>query len=627
MKTCDEKRKKITVLIPCYNEAGGIGAVIKSFPREQIEKRGFDLDIRVINNNSNDGTADIAHQLGVTVINESKKGKGNAIRAGFYSIGEDTDYVVMLDGDNTYRPEEILRMVEPLHSDFCTVVIGSRLGGRIVDGSMTVFNRAGNWAFSHLVRYFYRVNVTDVLTGYYAWKRDSLIRLRPCLMSTNFSIEMEMVTKMARLGEEICCVPITYDSREGASHLNPITDGLRILWMFTKNLLWEPAVARPQRIVFVSDSIMPYTNGGKEKRLYEIATRLAKKGNDVHIYTMHWWNGPKTVMHDGVHYHALCKYHPLYSGDRRSIREALAFGFAALKLLFVRFDVLDVDHMPQFALFGARLITWMRGKKLYATWHEVWGREYWLGYLGGLLGIFGYIVERLSLTLPDVIVSNSEHTTRRLHEVGVRKKIETVPLGADLQSIYSVRPGEIKSDVIFVGRLLNHKGADLLVRAIAKVKILHPHIRSLVVGVGPEKENISKLISKLGLEENITLLGAVAGHENLYGLMKSSKLLVLPSIREGFGLVVVEANAAGLPVVTTRYKDNAAQDLIEEGVNGFLAEPTADAFAEKINKILHLRSQMHPQNGIEKYDWHVVVQNLERVYMSVLKLVPEKIEL
>lgn len=232
-------KQKITVLIPCYNEGGGIGAVIKSFPRARIEKHGFTLEIVVIDNNSSDSTAEVARENGATVLFEPQQGKGNAIRRGFNSISDDTDYVVMLDGDDTYRPEEILRLVEPLHSNFCSVVIGSRLGGKITEGSMTSFNRTGNWVFSHLVRYFFRVNVTDVLTGYFAWKREALVRLRPHLVSQGFAIEMEMVTKMAKLGEEIYSVPISYHSREGETNLRPIYDGTRILWMFTKNLFWN----------------------------------------------------------------------------------------------------------------------------------------------------------------------------------------------------------------------------------------------------------------------------------------------------------------------------------------------------------------------------------------------------
>lgn len=232
--------KKITALIPCYNEEEGIAAVIKSFPREKLKQYGYELDIVVIDNNSSDKTAKIARSLGVTVLEEPKQGKGNAMRLGFNSISADTDYVVMLDGDDTYRAEEILRMVEPLESDFCDVVIGSRLGGRISKGSMNTLNRAGNWIFTHLLRLFYRVNVTDVLTGYFAWKREALERLRPHLISKGFAIEMEMATKMARLGIQIASVPISYDARAGESNLNPFYDGIRILWMLLKNLFWKP---------------------------------------------------------------------------------------------------------------------------------------------------------------------------------------------------------------------------------------------------------------------------------------------------------------------------------------------------------------------------------------------------
>lgn len=610
MKT-EKTRKKITVLIPCYNEEGGIARVIRGFPREQISKQGFDFEVIVIDNNSKDRTAEVARESGATVIHEPKKGKGNAMRRGFYAIDKDTDYVVMLDGDDSYRPEEILRMVEPLDSNFCDVVIGSRLGGRILDGSMTTFNRTGNWVFSHLVRYFYRVNVTDVLTGYFAWKRESLEHLRPHLKSKGFAIEMEMVTKMAKLGEEIYSVPITYASREGESNLNPITDGFRILWMFTKNFFWNPTKKKVQKIAFVSDSIMPFNNGGKEKRLYEISRRLVKEGREVHVYTMHWWDGPKTIKHEGVIYHALCNLYPLYHGGRRSIKEALIFGFATFKILFVRFDILDVDHMPFFPLFSARVVAWLKGKKLYATWHEVWGKEYWFQYMGGVHGMFGYITEYLSLKLPDVIIANSEHTASRLIQAGVKCEVRTIPLGVDLELIHNTQPAELESDVIFVGRLLKHKNAELLVRAIAEVKKEKRDIRCAIVGYGPEKSRVLSLVSELGLKENIHYMESC---ENVFGLMKASKVLVLPSVREGFGLVVVEAFASGIPVITTTHKDNAAKDLIKEGVNGFTVPVTEQEVARKILEVLNTCSSMRPQEGIEKYDWNSVVCSLENVW-------------
>ena len=232
-------RKKIAVLVPCYNEEEGIRDVINGF-LELAAGSIYKIKVIVIDNNSSDNTAGVARSLGATVIYEPRQGKGNAIRTGFYNVPDDSDYVLMLDGDNTYQPKEAMRLIELLHSGFCDVALGSRMGGKISDGSMTTFNRAGNWIFSHLVRYVYRVNVTDVLTGYFAWKREAIERLRPHLISQGFAIEMEMITKMARLGEDIYSVPISYEARAGESSLHPIYDGFRILWMFSKNLSWKP---------------------------------------------------------------------------------------------------------------------------------------------------------------------------------------------------------------------------------------------------------------------------------------------------------------------------------------------------------------------------------------------------
>jgi dolichol-phosphate mannosyltransferase len=165
------------------------------------------------------------------------------MRTGFSRLPKDTDYVIMLDGDDTYDPGEVLRMIEPLDSGFCDVVIGSRLGGKIHGDSMTLFNQMGNWIFTHLVRYVYRANVTDVLTGYFAWKKKSIDQLAPHLISDGFAIEMEMITKMARLKQDITSVPISYTQRSGESNLHPIRDGFRILFMFLRNLSWKPKTA------------------------------------------------------------------------------------------------------------------------------------------------------------------------------------------------------------------------------------------------------------------------------------------------------------------------------------------------------------------------------------------------
>jgi dolichol-phosphate hexosyltransferase len=232
--------KKITILIPCHNEEQGIGNVLKEIPSEALLKAGYHFEVIVIDNNSTDKTVKIAKAMGATVISEPKKGKGNAIKTGFLSVSSDTDYVIMLDGDDTYKPSEIPRLIEPLASDFCDVIVGSRLGGKTLKGSLKFPNRVANWAYAFLVRLVYKANVTDVLSGFFAWRSGALDSLKLHLNSDGFAIEMEMITKMVKLGHRIYSVPITYDVRKGESKINPFHDGYRILKMFFQNLGWNP---------------------------------------------------------------------------------------------------------------------------------------------------------------------------------------------------------------------------------------------------------------------------------------------------------------------------------------------------------------------------------------------------
>ena len=246
--------QKVTVVIPCYNEEAGIAAVINGFDRTELFRRGFELDIIVVDNNSSDSTAIVAHHAGARVISEHVKGKGNALRTGFANISQDTDYVVMLDGDATYDPKEVLRLLEPLRNNFADVIIGSRLGGKMEDGAMPLFNRVGNWLYTMLVRHFYQAGVTDVLTGYFAWKRSAIEELAPHLKSQGFAIEMEMVTKMARMGYAISSVPISYKPHSGESSLRPLRDGYRIFKMFFRNLRWSPEPTQVPEIEVASEA-------------------------------------------------------------------------------------------------------------------------------------------------------------------------------------------------------------------------------------------------------------------------------------------------------------------------------------------------------------------------------------
>lgn len=231
---------KISILIPCHNEEHGIGHVLAEIPRSELQHIGLEAEVIVIDNNSTDKTAQVAREFGVIVIQERNKGKGHALRAGFNAVSKDAGYVVMLDGDHTYKPSEILRLIEPLSSNFCDAIVGSRLGGKLSVKSLSFHHRLANWMFTFMVRQFYKANITDVLSGYFAWKKEVIDTLKPYIAADGFAVEMEILTKMVKLGYEVYSVPITYNERKGLSKIDSIRDGYKIVHMLVKNLFWQP---------------------------------------------------------------------------------------------------------------------------------------------------------------------------------------------------------------------------------------------------------------------------------------------------------------------------------------------------------------------------------------------------
>lgn len=620
------RHEKIAVVIPCFNEAEGIAEVIKGFPHDTLAHQGLELQVFVVDNNSTDDTARVAKDAGATVITEREKGKGNALRKGFQSLPDDIDYVAMLDGDNTYSPGEILRLIEPLQSDFCDVVIGSRLGGNIQDAAMSRLNYVGNKLFTGSARLLYGANMTDVLTGYFAWKKSALDELSPHIVSSGFAIEMEMITKMARLGHRVTSVPISYTPRAGESNLHPLRDGSRILVMLLRNLTWLPAISKDNtqaisaknknvlKIVFVSDSIYPYMKGGKEKRLHEITKHLADMGHEVHIYTMHWWNDPaKTITEHGVHLHAISKYHQMYNGDHRTIKEGIFFGFACLRLFKVSFDVLDVDHMPFFPIFSSWIVCVLRRKKMHATWHEVLSYREWIAYMG-IIGIIAAVIERISVQLPYKITAASIHTQSMLTRVhGRRRRIETVESGIDTFLINEVAPKTEDCDVLFVGRLVKDKNVDKLIEAIANIKKTRPKVKCVIIGQGPERQRLDNKIRRMKLRKHITILDPLPNAADVYGYMKAAKVFCSPSVREGFGIVTLEALGCGVPVVTIDSAQNAARHLVEEGKNGSIVPLDAEDIAAAVLYWMSAKTGSIATNVADR-DWRALAQRQAEVY-------------
>lgn len=371
------------------------------------------------------------------------------------------------------------------------------------------------------------------------------------------------------------------------------------------------------RIAFIYDSVYPWVKGGAEKRVYELAKRLVYMGHEVHWYSIgFWWTeeNQEDTEFEGIHLHGVCRPVELYSDDRRSIKEAIYFALKLFRpLMSERFDVVDCQGFPFFSCFTAKIPSILGRYTFFITLHEVWG-NYWYEYLGKL-GVFGKIIEKLTLHLTNRIITVSEKTNRDLQEIRAFKST-VIPNGINFNEINTIKKSDKDSDVIFAGRLIKEKNVDLLIRAVELIRKKIPEIKCLIIGDGPERKKLEKFVYEKNLSSNIEFAGFLADHDDLISYMKSSKVFVLPSIREGFGIVVLEANACELPVVIVKHKMNAACDLINNGENGFISELSDEDLAEKI--ILGINGKERMKNNCidfsRHYDWDDIVVSLERFY-------------
>ena len=375
------------------------------------------------------------------------------------------------------------------------------------------------------------------------------------------------------------------------------------------------------------DAIYPYNMGGADKRLWELARKLAEHGeHEVHIYGMKWWQGDDNLITDNVYLHGVCKVRELYDKKGvRSVKEALIYSLKVLPaLLQADYDVIDCNQFPFFPCFAGKVASVVKRKPLVITWLEVWD-DYWREYLGSMRGGVGRVVERLTMHLPDGIVAVSNKTRDDLIRCHVKPEhIDVIPVGIDLERILMIAPASSRTDVLFAGRLINEKRVDLLLSAIAIARTKIPEIQCAIIGDGPERESLEDLASKLGLSENVTFTGFV-DQDGLTALMKSSKVLVLPSVREGFGLVIIEANACKLPVVSIRHEMSAVRELVRDGVNGFLvSRMSPDELAAVILKLVSddaLRGQL-AENGFEmskKFAWSDISKSIIDTYSRLIK--------
>lgn len=370
-------------------------------------------------------------------------------------------------------------------------------------------------------------------------------------------------------------------------------------------------------VAVVTDTVHPYSFGGREIRYHELSRQPALAA-EVHIYTMHWWDGPRVVGDGPVTLHAVMPRRPLYRGRRRSFRQAIWFALACLVLLRGRFDVLMVDHIPQFQLFTLRLVATLRRKPLLATWHEVWGPEYWHDYLGRG-GRLAWWVERWSMRMPDHVIAASPQTAERLAPyLKDRTSVLVAPNGIDLTAVRGSAPDSSSTDIVVVSRLMVHKRLDMLLDAVALLHAAGQRVTCRIIGTGPERTALHRRAERLGIADAVDFRHDVREQKDLFSLVKAGRVFAFPSEREGFGIAVLEALACGVPVVTTSAPDNLAQHLVTRSQRGLVCDHDAEALALAIATALAAQDDLDGEDPwlgdpwVGDYSWDAIAAQISR---------------
>jgi glycosyltransferase involved in cell wall biosynthesis len=214
-------RLRIAILIPCYNEEGTIGKVVRDF-RAEVP----DADIYVYDNNSTDATAEQARAAGAIIGYERRQGKGFVVQSMFSQV--EADIYVMVDGDATYPAGDVHKLIQPIVDGDADMVVGSRLM-RTSESEFRLLNLVGNSFFFKIINFTFKVRLSDVLSGYRAFSRE-FVKNIPAF-GGGFETEVELTIKALARGYRISEVPVRLTSRpEGSvSKIRIVSDGFVIL--------------------------------------------------------------------------------------------------------------------------------------------------------------------------------------------------------------------------------------------------------------------------------------------------------------------------------------------------------------------------------------------------------------
>ncbi|XVV03993.1 glycosyltransferase family 4 protein [Actinosynnema sp. CA-248983] len=334
------------------------------------------------------------------------------------------------------------------------------------------------------------------------------------------------------------------------------------------------------RIAVAYDCLFPWSKGGGERQYRRFAEEFAAAGHEVTYLTRRQWDGAPPEL-DGIKVVEISHDDGLYDDNgARTLGPAIKYA-KGLFFHFLRnrksYDAVLVSALPSTNVPAVRAALVFSGTAVGVDFLEVWRPDQWRTYAGPVIGRVASTLQWLAAKLSPFASCHSRMNAGRLEAGGLRSKAVVSPGLIDPQG--KVEPNLTTTgapNVVFVGRHIPDKRVEALPAAIAEARKTVPDLTATIFGEGPSRDAVLAEVRRLGLQDVVQTPGFVSQEELDEGI-RTAAVLVNPSQREGYGLVVVEACAVGTPVVLVDADDNASVELVENGVNGRIAASTSPA--------------------------------------------------
>ncbi|MCJ1708956.1 glycosyltransferase family 4 protein [Microbacterium sp. VKM Ac-2923] len=384
-------------------------------------------------------------------------------------------------------------------------------------------------------------------------------------------------------------------------------------------------MARSSTVAVAYDCLFPFTTGGGERQYRASADVLGDLGFDVDYLTSVQWDGP-TPTEDHFWIVPIAPRLSLY--DTRGVRRipaALRYAaslFGSLLRRRRRYAAAIVSGLPIFNVFAARLALLGSGTKLVVDYLEVWHRRQWVEYSGSITGTIAWILQRAAIAITPLATCHSQLSATRLRREGLRRPPVVSPGLIDgAVQVASPEPAATPPYVLYAGRHIPDKRVEVLPAAVAAAREHIPDLRLVILGTGPSSDAVRTEVRRVDGETWTDFPGFVSDAE-LDRLLHGAVALANPSRREGYGLVVVEANAHGTPVVLVADEGNAATELIDDGVNGVVSPTTRPTdLARAIRDVVDGGDDLR-RSSRAWYDTAVGTRTIRRTVEGILSALP-----